>query len=654
MDHSRQARHAGLLVCALLLVVYVATAAPSITFWDASEFATAIGTFGIPHPPGTPLYVALGAALWHLVPGLSPAQAGTLLSALATALACGIAAWLIVRVSGNRALGIVAGVSAGAMGTVWTNATETEVYAVSLLSVAIQIAAAWRAHSRNDDRARILLCFVAALSIPLHLSALVATPAALLLAMTERDGAVQWRILVDAAVLVVATVLLSHGSWYLAFACVAYVALDSQLHGPRAHWCLRAAAVTLLGWSAVAIMLIRARQAPFLNQGDPDTFVKLLNVMSRAQYDVAGLWPRRAPFWLQVGNIGQYADWQVALGLWNDVTPSWFRTPFTVLAAGLGVRGAVAHWRSHRVTATAMLCLMLLATLGVCVQLNLLSGPSFGFGILADSAPREARDREYFFALAFWCWGLWIGAGAWVLARRTRRPMLLAAVAPLLMIAGNWRAMRRDVMPDKQIAATMASEFLTDTPFGALLFTAGDNDSYPLWYRQAVDSVRRDVQVVVTSLLPANWYFREAASRGVHLVADTAIAPVAVLRAGALAQRQLDLRGTIAVSIALPSYFRAELGRLSGVTCWRREGLVDVGTRREVCPPRIDAERNFASAQRMGPLVRARTRSSLDGMVGAFQELARCPELATTVVLQGVASLDSASRRLLDITCNLR
>ena len=667
MPTVRLARQVALVVGVVLLVIYVSTGAPALTFWDAGEFATAIGTFGIPHPPGTPLYVALGTALWHLVPGLTPVQTGTLLSAFATATACAIAASIITRITHQRTLGIVAGCSAGVMGTVWMNATETEVYAVSLCAVAVQFAVAWRAHSRDDDRARVLLAYVAALSVPLHLSALVAAPAAMLLANTARDGQIRWRSLFVAGQCVLATALLSQGLAVIGFALLAtaLVTFHVQIAAgtDRGHavarryrsasWPRFAAAVTLLGWSAVFIMLVRARQSPYLNQGDADTIAKLYDVIIRAQYDVAGPWPRRAPFWLQLGNIVQYADWQVALSAWNDVTPSWFRTPFSIAAAMLGAIGAIAHWRSHRITARATLALFALATFGVCVTLNLRAGPSFGFGMLPDGAVREARERDYFYALAFWVWGLWIGCGAFVLATRCRRP-ILAALIPIVMVAGSWTAVARDALPDRRITTMLADEFLREVPPRGMLFTAGDNDSYPLWYRQAVDSVRADVQVVVTSLLPANWYLKESAWRAGRWLPDTTTSHTAIGRAGALARHQLDLKGSVAVSILLLSAERDELGRIASVSCWRRFGLVDVASRGRICPPRIDAERVSESAQRLNPLLGVTVRQSPDGMVAAFQQIASCPAASTAIALTGAPPADPATRKLLDITCNLR
>ena len=503
------------------------------------------------------------------------------------------------------------------------------------------------------------LCFIASLAAPIHLSLLVATPAAVVLAMTTRDGRLAWRELLAAIVIVGATVALCLGAPLIAV----FLLASSMLHRRLApvgegRWVRQAVAVTLVGWSALAIMLIRARLSPFLNQGDPDTFLKLYDVLTRAQYDVAGLWPRRAPFWLQLGNIVQYADWQVALGLWNDVTPSWMRTPFTVLALALGGVGARAHWREDRVTARAAVLLMLSATVGVCVQLNLRAGPSYGAGILADSVPHEARERDYFFLLAFWLWGLWIGVGAWAVstapARASSRARRLVLVVPLLMLAGNWPALDRRREPDRSIATVMSGVLLEDVPRNGMLFTAGDNDSYPLWYRQGVDSVRPDVQVVVISLLPANWYLKEMVWRSGGLAVDTTVPRTVLARAARFAQLHLDRRGAVAVSAAVESDTRDALARAAGITCWRRIGLVDIGSRSPICPPRVHLERAVRADERLTPVLRRRARQSTDGTVEAFRELARCPGAAARAGLNDGSAADSATRRLLDITCNLR
>ncbi|MEP6731895.1 MAG: DUF2723 domain-containing protein, partial [bacterium] len=122
----------------MLLIAYSVTTAPGVTFWDAGEFIAAAHSFGIPHPPGTPLFVALGRG-WTLLLGgtLGVARAMNLLSATCTAFAGGLSAWLVARgVASERdaTWGAITGaLCAGLMTSAWANATETEVYAFSLL-----------------------------------------------------------------------------------------------------------------------------------------------------------------------------------------------------------------------------------------------------------------------------------------------------------------------------------------------------------------------------------------------------------------------------------------------------------------------------------------------------------------------------------------
>ena len=82
-------RRAFVLVGTTLGVIYLASLAPGVTFWDAGEFASAVESFGIPHPPGTPLFI-LVARVWRLLFGFLPTAIATnLLAAACTAVADG-------------------------------------------------------------------------------------------------------------------------------------------------------------------------------------------------------------------------------------------------------------------------------------------------------------------------------------------------------------------------------------------------------------------------------------------------------------------------------------------------------------------------------------------------------------------------------------
>ena len=175
----------------VLLLAYVATLAPGLTFWDAGEFIAAVHTFGIPHPPGTPLYIVIARAWAGLFPALDTAAAVNLLSAVATVAACvvgGLLASGALRQDGETqgshapAVGMAAAVCSGAMSTVWLNATEAEVYALSLLLSALMLLAAHQASRSNGISWAVATGYLFALSSPLHLGALVAAPAAILMA----------------------------------------------------------------------------------------------------------------------------------------------------------------------------------------------------------------------------------------------------------------------------------------------------------------------------------------------------------------------------------------------------------------------------------------------------------------------------------------
>src|SRR4029079_524784 len=137
-------------------IVYVATLAPSVTFWDAGEFIAAARVFGISHPPGTPLFVVALNAWARAFPFLPFAVATNLFSAVCTASALALAALVIGRSTNAPWFGVAAAVAAGAMSSVWQNATETEVYAVSLFLAVATIASADLAGRTGERRWRIL------------------------------------------------------------------------------------------------------------------------------------------------------------------------------------------------------------------------------------------------------------------------------------------------------------------------------------------------------------------------------------------------------------------------------------------------------------------------------------------------------------------
>jgi hypothetical protein len=148
---------------------------------------------------------------------------------------------------------------------------------------------------------------------------------------------------------------------------------------------------------------------------------------------------------------------------------------------------------------------------------------------LGDNVPREVRDRDYFYLWSFSGWSVWaalglvyvwetiaalVGSESVRLGRETlqmpRRQSWLAA-SPVLALAlvplfANWgSATRAGDTTTRDFAADLLNSV---EPYGVLV-TVGDNDTFPLWYAQEVEGIRRDVVVANTSLLNTDWYTRQ-------------------------------------------------------------------------------------------------------------------------------------------------
>lgn len=514
---------------ALLLAVYVASLAPGLTFWDAGEFQSAIATLGIPHPPGAPLYILLGRVWTQAWPQTWLPVLMNLLSAVATALTGALVARLFSRWMGNALIGIGAGIVGGLGLSVWQNATETEVYALSLMAGVLLLTVADLAGGEPDANAdspahgrwASLLAYLMGLSGALHLDALLAVPAAALLASSvtgeraaRRRLVLRW---VGPALMAIGASKASVGLTLTGIAgSAAWVGLP--LPGSRVVRARRAmadAGLVILGVSCAAFMLVRATHDPGINQGDPSTWQRFLSALARDQYDVPGLWPRRAPFWLQLGNVFQYLDWQVGFGLDDATTLSFVRTPLTVAMLILSVVGAREHFRHDPRSARAWTTYAIAGSIGAVVILNLEAGPSIGFGILPASAGHEARERDYFFVPAFLAVGAWAFVGAMVATRQLahRLQRLVMLLLPAAIVGGNWRATDRRIEPDASLPPLLGRTLLMSAPQDAVLLLAGDNDSYSIWQTQWVDGFRRDVVPVTLPLLPAEWYRRELRRR---------------------------------------------------------------------------------------------------------------------------------------------
>ena len=650
---------------ALLFVVYIATLAPDVTFWDAGEFIASAKSLGIPHPPGTPLFVLLLADWARLLPFLPFAVACNLFSAVCTAGAGALSVALIgrgPRLERGRNDGwyVIAGaLCAGGMSTVRSNATETEVYAASLALVAVTLAVANHAGRTASARWRVLTAYLIVLAVPLHLSALVAAPVAVYLAASSDDGLIDWQTALALSGVFIAAIGAGRVSLPIGVAGLLII-LSSPVAGqmwrsiPRhTPGPARLVFVSLAAVSAVLVLLVRARHDPAINQGNPSTLLSLSEVIARRQYDVPPIWPRAAPLWLQLANWFEYADWQSALSLGPTPIPTVARTAATIVFALLGLVGAAVHRGADRRQWRAMLLLFLCGTLGVALYLNMRASPSFGWGILPANATREARERDYFFVLGFWAWGLWAGYGAVAIAQRLRLRPVLGAVAAALPVILNWTAVTRLHEPEASLPRRLGESLLLSAPQRAVLFVDGDNDTYPLWFLQQVDALRRDVTVVTVPLLGATWYAAELSRRYNLLPQPGATADTlrGLSLPAAIAQRARELGRPVAAAVSLDRRTRERLG-----LSWTMTGLVYVERSAAADPidgPDISISVDTAAMKEWARRVDEwrggrRPRASTDSMDDYALGLLLCPRLSL------VPTPDQAQSDSLASLCNRR
>ena len=628
----------GVLAAVGLFVVYLATLAPDVTFWDAGEFIAAAHALGIPHPPGTPLYILLLNAWTKVVP-LPFALTTNLFSALATAVAAGVTARLVQRATKSALMAASAALVAGGMSSVWLNATETEVYAASLaLGVAMMWAGERAAHEKRE-RWTCVLAYLIVLAVPLHLSALVAAPAAITLASITRRGFSRSRLLLLLGVLILAIGAGRVSAWLTIGGALVVVVSQRR----RMRLALGTLAIAALALSSLAFLYVRARFDPAINQGDSDTLRGLIDMIARRQYAVSPLWPRSAPAWAQIGNLAQYADWQIALSLGPTVFPSVFRSAFTVLFLVLGYQGAVAHWRINQRTWIAVAVLLFCGSFGVLVYLNLHPGPSIGYGILASNVVREARERDYFFVFAFWAWGIWSGIGAVAVARRLGRPAWTGALVAGLPIILNWRAVTRSVEPERSVPRVFAVAMLESTPRDGVLFVMGDNDSYPLWYAQEVLGIRADVTVVTVPLLPTTWYRSQISHRfGLLDSTDAARFDGSMEAAARIARGARAKQRPVAVTMMMTPAERARLG-----SAWTATGLVFAESRSPSAERRDTVTSKRVAGWIDEQLSKRKVRPAIDPVQDYFRRMLDCPR-------QLVESSRNGDASQLDSTCSYR
>jgi Protein O-mannosyl-transferase TMEM260-like len=306
----------------------------------------------------------------------------------------------------------------------------------------------------------------------------------------------------------------------------------------------------LLGFTTFAMVIIRANQHPPMNENEPDQFTELVTYLNREQYGDFPIFKRRfatephqmvtynsyssdldffysyqmnhmmTRYWLwnYAGRQGWVQDDEANIEPFNkignvfgkiisvkfdgDMKDSLFGIPFL-----LGLIGIYFHFRKDwKMAAVFMVMFILMGYLTAFYQ---------------NQQQPQPRERDYFYVGAFFVFAIWIAIAVRsfvdiIIAKYESRSLknifvygilvLGIILVPANMLRANYFTHDRS---KNWIPWDYSYNLLQSCATNAVLFTNGDNDTFPLWYMQDVEGVRRDVKVVNLSLLNTDWYIKQ-------------------------------------------------------------------------------------------------------------------------------------------------
>jgi hypothetical protein len=184
----------------------------------------------------------------------------------------------------------------------------------------------------------------------------------------------------------------------------------------------------------------------------------------------------------------------------DDVVNNKGRNRYYFLPFILAAIGIAFHVKRDQKSFYVLLTLFLFTGLALKIYLN--------------ERPFEPRERDYALVGSFYVFAMWIAFGIFAIFDFCRKyvtakvavPAVLAATflaGPVLMASENWDDHDRS---DRYTALAMAKAYLNSCEPNAILYTIGDNDTFPLWYAQEIEGIRTDIKIVNTSLLMTDWY----------------------------------------------------------------------------------------------------------------------------------------------------
>jgi len=558
----------GLFVFLSTIIVYILTQAKTMSFWDSGEYATCASILGIPHPPGNPLYVLLGRAFCIIGGSLFTHAAITaflsgLFSAFGVLFTYLITVKLVSMYEKSKWLVILSGLLAALYTafayTHWMTSIEAEVNSGMLFFVNITfwLTLVWVEKSEDFSHQNLLLLivYIFFLGFCVHQTALQTIPALMFIILypylhkSMKAGKLWLRTAIYALVMIFVFFLSktleddfsfpSFSKWMFAVIGFFIVYFNLRDEVDNRIW-LIGVGLLVIGLSPHIFLLVRSVARPFINEGYPHTYRLFMDYVLRRQYGVVSFLERRANFSEQFGfHFLRYFGWQwfhaETLYSWTMLPQKLLFSIGNLLVTIFGVVGIFDMAKKNRHAFAYLTGVFIMTTAVFIFVLNLSNA--------------EVRDRDYFFVSAFNMWAIWMGIGCIAIIR----PLLqkkglfyamsaIMLILPLINLASQYKVHDRS---REYMAVDYGMNFLNSLEENAIIFTNGDNDTFPLWYCQAVydpavkenthpakdvvpteesrkamltamefknatlKGIRKDVTVANLSLLNTPWYIRQ-------------------------------------------------------------------------------------------------------------------------------------------------
>ncbi|MBT3169358.1 MAG: DUF2723 domain-containing protein [Candidatus Cloacimonetes bacterium] len=562
----------GASIFFVTLLVYYLTMARSLSFWDAGEYITCSSVLGVPHPPGNPFYILLGRFASIFAGTIPHAQIVNFLSSIFSAFAVMftyfftvkfVTMWLKSPLEFYKAylIGTIAALYTAFSYTFWNNAIEAEVYAglAFFINLIVWLTIIWIEKSEDFSHQNILMLMIYLffLGFGIHQTSLQIAPAVLLIIVYPllRHSIKTTQFWMRSAIYLVSLILIyliflgigktNHipdlPKYMLALGFTGILIFHLRTKISAKTWWF-ALFFIIVGVSSHIFLYIRAELRPFINEGNPHNFKLFTDYILRRQYGVTSMFVRRASFWFQMKEqFLTYFSWQwfnaETLSSWFKIPQNFILTISNFIVLGLGSLGAFFHLKKNKHSFAYFFSFFFMVSIAMVFVMN-----------LSDA---EVRERDYFFVTAYNFWTVWLAIGSFALIDYFSKNKILKFVMITVVIAlPIFNFVSQYHIHDRHnefIALDYGQNILNSVDENAIIFTNGDNDTFPVWYAQAVydsaateyihkneqqnifptkltneliDSamlykdeqckgIRKDVTIANLSLLNTPWYIRQ-------------------------------------------------------------------------------------------------------------------------------------------------